>query len=178
MARSGKFPGQLWTRLQPPFATASRALVCVMVLVCALSSSNRVTASPASEDIPDVTGKYEFLSEEDTLAILEEEGKLKGYIDVLQSEEESDAVLSYPITAGTRRRNSIEFKTSKIHQRYYRFAGTVRRGAGHEETDPDYLRLIGDLEIVTKKGETGKESLQRQRVILKSLGRRERKEDQ
>src|SRR5437868_10454043 len=87
MARSGKFPGQLWTRLQPPFATESRALVCVMVLVCALSSSNRVTASPASEDIPDVTGKYEFLSEEDTLAILEEEGKLKGYIDVLQSEE-------------------------------------------------------------------------------------------
>jgi hypothetical protein len=149
-----------------------------MVLACALSSSNRVTASPARDDIPDVTGKYEFLSQEDTLAILEEEGKLKGYIDVLQSEEESDAVLSYPITAGTRKKDSIEFKSSKIHQRYYRFTGTVRRGTGHEETDPDYLRLIGDLEIVTMKGETGKESVQRQRVILKSLGKHERKEDQ
>jgi len=149
-----------------------------MVLVCALSSSNRVTASPVSEDIPDVTGEYEFLSQEDTLAILEEEGKLKGYIDVLQTEEESDAVLSYPIATGTRKKDRIEFKTSKIHQRYYRFAGTVRRGAGHEETDPDYLRLIGDVEIVTTKGETGKESVQRQRVILRSLGKHEREEDQ
>jgi hypothetical protein len=125
-----------------------------------------------------MTGKYEFLSEGDTLAILEEEGKLKGYIDVVQSEEESDAVLSFPITAGSRHKDRVEFKTSKIHQEYYRFSGTARRGSGHEETDPDYLRLIGTLEIVSVKGETGEESVQRRRVVLRSLGRHERGAEQ
>jgi hypothetical protein len=134
-------------------------------------------AIQANDGIPDVTGKYHFLSADDTLAILEEEGKLKGYIDVYQSEEESDAVLSYSIIAGTRRNDRIEFRTAKIHQKYYRFDGTVERGGGHQESDPDYLRLTGDLEIVTAKGDAGDERVERRRVVFKSLGKNEDNED-
>jgi hypothetical protein len=126
-----------------------------------------------SGEIQDITGTYQFISADDTLALLDEEGKLKGYIDVFQGEEESDAVLSYPITIGSRKKDRVEFKTGKIHQKYFRFSGKVERGRGHEEADPDYLRLVGDLEIVTVKGETGQEETQTLRVLFKSRGREE-----
>jgi hypothetical protein len=129
-----------------------------------------------SGKIEDITGTYQFLSADDTLALLEEEGKLKGYIDVFQGEDESDAILSYAISIGRRKKNQVEFKTQKIHQKYYRFQGTVERGSGHEEADPDYLRLVGDLEIVTVKGETGQEETQTMRVVFKSKGRDEEKD--
>ena len=96
-----------------------------------------------------MTGEYEFLAPENTLAILEEEGKLKGYIDVIQGEDESNEVLSYPITIGTRGGDHVEFKTAKIHEKYYRFKGSVARGGGHTSKDSDFLRLTGDLEVVT-----------------------------
>ena len=121
--------------------------------------------------IPDITGNYQFLTAADTLAILEEEEKLKGYVDVFQGEDESDAILSYPITAGTRKGMQVEFRTGKIHQKYYRFSGKVERGAGRAENEPDFLRLVGGLEIVTVNGETGEESVQRPHVVFKSLGR-------
>ena len=85
-----------------------------------------------TESIDDITGKYHFLSADDTLGLLEEEGKLKGYIEVLQGEEESDDVLSYDIILGSRKKDHVEFKTNTIHRRYYRFSGKVERGAGHE----------------------------------------------
>ena len=85
-----------------------------------------------NRDIDDITGKYHFLSADDTLGLLEEEGKLKGYIEILQGEEESDAVLSYDIVLGSRKKDHVEFKTNTIHRRYYRFSGKVERGSGHE----------------------------------------------
>jgi hypothetical protein len=139
---------------------------------------HELDARPPSDDIEDITGKYHFLSADDKLAILEEEGKLKGYIDVYQGEEESDAILSYPITLGSRKRDRVEFKTGKIHQKYYRFTGAAERGSGHEQADPDYLRLVGDLEIVTVRSDSGQEAVERRRVILKSMGKSEGAEDE
>ena len=143
----------------------------LLVLSFALYPPVLARAQGVVEEIQDITGKYEFLTADDTLALLEEEGKLKGYVDIFQGEDESDEVLSYPITLGWRKKNHVEFKTGKIHQRYYRFTGAVERGRGHEQSDPDYLRLVGNLEIVTVKGERGEELPQRLRVVFKSLGR-------
>lgn len=134
-------------------------------------------AQQGNEAIRDVSGEYRFLTADDTLGLLEEEGKIKGYVDVYQSEEESDTVLSYPITIGSRQKNHVEFKTAKIHQKYYRFSGAVERGKGHEETDPDYLRLVGDLEIVTVKADSGQETTQRRHLIFQSKGRAEKEQE-
>ena len=131
------------------------------------------SSAQATENIDDITGKYHFLSADDALGLLEEEGKLKGYIEILQGEEESDAVLSYDIILGSRKKDHVEFKTNTIHRRYYRFSGKVERGAGHQPSDPDYLHLIGDLETVTIKGDSGQESVERKHLILKSFGKSE-----
>jgi len=134
-------------------------------------------AAQAAENIDDITGKYHFLSADDTLGILEEEGNLKGYIEIVQGEEESDVVLTYDITLGSRKKDHVEFKTNTIHGRYYRFSGKVERGSGRGSDDPDYLRLVGDLETVTVKGDTGQESVGRKHLVLKSLGKSERDEE-
>jgi len=131
----------------------------------------------ANEEIQDISGKYHFISADDTLGILEEEGKLKGYIEVSQGEDEADEVLSYTIIRGERKKDHVEFRTNEIHRKYYRFSGTVQRGTGHEEGDADYLRLVGDLEIVTVKGDSGEESVERRREVLKSFGKNEREEE-
>lgn len=135
-----------------------------------------VLRAQESEDAPDSSGEYHFLAPQDTLSILEEEGKIKGSIDVYQGEEESDDVLSYPITIGSRNKSHVEFKTGKIHQKYYRFSGTVQRGLGHKEGDPDYLRLAGDLEIITAKADSAVEETERKQVTFKSLGKSEKAE--
>jgi hypothetical protein len=117
-----------------------------------------------------MSGEYEFARAEDTLGILEEEGKLKGYIDVAQSADESDEVLTYQIIVGTRQGNHVEFKTSKIHEKYYHFTGTVERGGGHTQRDPDFLRLAGDLETVKVDSESGQEHAERRRETFRWKG--------
>ena len=149
----------------------------VLALLAAFGLPEALHAQKDTDEIEDITARYQFLNAGDTLALLDEEGKLKGYVDVLQGEEESDAVLSYPITIGSRKKNKVEFKTAKIHQKYFRFAGKVERGSGHEEADPDFLRLVGDLEIVTTKGENGGEFSQRMHVVFKSKGREKEDEE-
>jgi len=134
-------------------------------------------AAQATENIDDITGKYHFLSADDTLGILEEEGKLKGYIEVVQGEEESDDVLTYEIVSGSRKNDHVEFKTKTIHRKYYRFSGKVERGSGRQADDPDYLRLIGDLETVTVKGDSGQESVEKKHLVLKLIGKSEREEE-
>jgi hypothetical protein len=148
-----------------------------LVILAAVFAGSVLKAQDQTELIDDITAKYHFLSADDTLAILDEEGRLKGYIDVFQSQEESDAILSYTILEGTRKKNHVEFRTNKIHGKFYRFSGTVERGGGHEGGDPDYLRLVGDVEVVTLKGDTGQEAVQRLRVVLKSFGKSERDEN-
>jgi len=146
-------------------------------LALVMLSGRVLTAQEQTEPIDDITGKYHFLSADDTLAILDEEGKLKGYIDVSQTEEESDDFLSYNLIAGTRKKTHVEFRTNKIHGKYFRFSGTVERGAGHKEGDPDFLRLVGDLEVVTSKADNSGEAVQLVRVLLKSFGKSERVEN-
>ena len=124
----------------------------------------------ADQNVPDMSGEYEFTQAEDTLGILEEEGKLKGYIDVAQGADESDEVLTYQIILGTRSSNHVEFKTNKIHEKYYHFTGAVERGGGHTERDPDFLRLAGDLETVKIDSETGQEHVERRRETFRWKG--------
>lgn len=136
-----------------------------------------LAAKGPNQEIDDITGRYEFLGPHDTLAVLEDAGKLKGYIDVFQGEEESDDVLSYGITLGWRKGGRVEIKTATIHRKYYRFTGTVERGKGQKEDDPDYLRLVGEVETVTMKGDSGQEDTQKVQVVLKSLARSEEGEE-
>jgi hypothetical protein len=119
------------------------------------------------DDVPDMSGDYEFLSAENTLGILEEEGKLKGYIDVAQSGDESDDVLTFQINQGTRQGDRVQFSTAKIHERYYRFSGTVERGKGRTDKDPDFLRLVGDLETVHANAATGQEQVETRHEAFK-----------
>jgi hypothetical protein len=156
------------------FAKASGWLAVVTAILLAASA---LKAQEEVQTVDDMTAKYHFLSADDTLAILDEEGKLKGYIEVAQPEDESDDVLSYDILEGSREKNHVKFRTNKIHGKSYRFSGTVERGKGHEEKDPDYFHLTGNLDIVTVNAETGKEAVQTVRVNLKSFGKSERPED-
>lgn len=172
---------QQFCRLRPPTLSDNRRLLkrstVISIFTLSLLWGSPMSGQQGSDDIPDITGNYHFLTAGDTLALLEEEGKLKGYVDIYQGEEESDTVLSYPITLGGRKKDRVEFKTGKIHQKYYRFTGKVEHGAGHEETDPDYLRLVGDLEIVSTKAERKEEAIQRMHVVFKSMGKSEKDVD-
>ncbi len=152
--------------------------ILLLVVVTILVVAHRGYASPqGTPNLDDITGKYHFLSPDDTLGILEEEGKLKGYIEVAQGAEESDDVLSYEIVAGLRKRDHVEFKTNIIHRKYYRFAGKVERGSGRQSDDPDYVHLVGNLEMVTAKGDSGQESVVKKHLVLKCIGKAERNDE-
>jgi hypothetical protein len=140
-------------------------------------SARHIQAQDEQLPVDDITAKYHFLSTDDTLAILDEEGRLKGYIEVTQPEDESDDILSYDIVEGSRTKNHVELHTNRIHGKYYRFSGTAERGKGHEEKDSDYLHLAGSLDIVTVNNETGKESVQVMRLTFKSIGKGERPDE-
>jgi hypothetical protein len=155
----------------------SKPIACLAVLAVATFSARYAKSQESDQPVDDMTAKYHFLSTDDTLAILEEEGRLKGYIEVAQPEEESDDVLNYDILEGSRKKTQVAFRTNRIHGKFYRFSGTVERGKGHEEKDPDCFRLIGDLDIVTVNADTGKQAVQTIRVILKSFGKSERPEN-
>ena len=164
---------------QTGFASAagsrrSKSLRWVIILSIVWFATSNLRAQMEERPIDDITAKYHFLSADDTLAILDQEGRLKGYVDIRQDEQESDEFLSYNIVEGTRKKLHVEFRTNKIHGRYYRFSGNVERGAGHKDGDPDYLRLIGDVEVVSVKSDTGQESKQVTRVVLKCFGKSER----
>jgi hypothetical protein len=150
-------------------AKAAGALTAALVLAAGAA----LKAQTASSQIADITGDYHFLGPEDTLAVLQEGDMLKGYIDVFQGESESDVVLSYPLTIGSRKGDHLEFKTRRIHEKYYRFSGTVERGNGSKKGDPDYLRLVGELQIVTPQPGTEKEVVDHRQVVFKSKGKSE-----
>ena len=128
-----------------------------------------MNAAQSKSNIEEINTEFHFLGPDDTLLIHEEEGHLKGQIDAYQGDDESDTVLSYVLTIGTRKDDHVEFKTAEIHRKYYRFSGELQRGTGKGEEDADYLRLVGELQIVTVKGDTGEESVDRRQVVLKSL---------
>ena len=155
----------------------SRVIACPAVLVALAFSGLLLRCQDEPSPVDDITAQYHFLSMDDTLAILDEEGRLKGYVEVTQPADESDDILTYDIVEGSRKKSHVEFRTNRIHGKFYRFSGTAERGKGHEEKDADYLHLTGDLEIVTVRAETGKEVVQVVRVTLKSIGKAERPDD-
>ena len=146
----------------------SKVLLVVLVPL-ALGAWRAPTAQQAGTELEEINTEFRFLGAQDTLLLHEEEGKLSGQIDVYQNSDESDDILTYDLTLGWRKNNHVEFKTAEIHRKYYRFSGVVERGSGHEEKDADYLRLAGDLEIITVRGDSGEESVERNQVVLKSL---------
>ena len=154
--------------------TIAKPVACLAILAAVVFSARPFKAQDDNQTVEDMTGKYHFLSADDTLAILDEEGRLKGYIEVAQPEEESDDILSYDILEGSRKKTHVEFRTNRIHGKFYRFSGTVERGKGHADKDPDYFRLTGSVDIVTVNADTAKETVQTFRVILKSFGKSER----
>ncbi|HXH49123.1 MAG TPA: hypothetical protein VNM47_07235, partial [Terriglobia bacterium] len=96
-----------WQDEQPVLNLALKA-VWVVVAFTALAAWGNLKAQSAAVEISDITGDYEFLQPFNTLAILQEEEMLKGYIDVLQGQSESDAIISYPITIGERKGDHVE----------------------------------------------------------------------
>ena len=145
--------------------------VWVLFAVTALSVSSNLKAQSAAIENSDITGDYEFLQPYNTLAILQEDELLKGYIDVLQGQSESDAIISYPITIGERKGDHVEFRTRTIHAMYYRFSGTVQRGKGNKKDDPDYLELVGELQTVQHNSVTHEDKADRKQVVFKSKGK-------
>lgn len=143
------------------------AAAAVVALAMAFGQHATLEAQSAKTRTPDITGYYQF-GFGDTLAILDEHGKVEGHVDVFQLQERPKPVLSYNITAGSVSRNHLEFETDENEGKSYRFSGRVERGSGKERGDFDYLRLAGNLESISRRA-TGKEKVVRHHIIFKSL---------
>lgn len=150
-------------------ASKGRTVLRYLLLSLALCVTSFCGAAPSPSAIDEINTEFHFLGPDDTVLIHEEEGRLKGQIDAYQNDDESDTVLSYAFTIGQRKDDHVEFKTAEIHRKYFRFSGTVVRGSGQIEKDEDYLRLVGELQIISVDGDTGKESVEKKQVELKSL---------
>ena len=152
-------------------------LILALLAPVAMAATPGPRVPQGQNGIDEINTEFHFVGPDDTILIHEEEGKLNGQIDAYQNDEESDTVLSYVITIGTRKNNHVEFKTAKIHQKYYRFSGEIARGSGHEEKDEDYLRLVGDLQIITVNPDNGQERVEEKPVVFKSLSADEMSDD-
>jgi hypothetical protein len=155
---------------QPALNLMLKAL-WVVIAFSTLGVWGNLKAQSATSQISDITGDYEFLEPYNMLAILQEDQLLKGYIDVLQGQSESDAIISYPITIGERKGDHVEFRTRTIHAMYYRFSGTVQTGKGNKMNDPDYLELVGELQTVQNNSVTNQDTVDRKQVVFKSKGK-------
>lgn len=140
-------------------------ILCGALLAGAFAAALASGQAPAPA--PHMTGRYHFLGPEDVLSILQEEDLIKGYIDVYDSD--SDDVLSYQITIGSRKGDQVDFRTRAIHEKFFRFSGTVERGTGKKAGDTDYLELRGTLQTITLNSVTGEQKDVRQQVVLKSI---------
>jgi len=167
----GRFYGKTRRKDHRPAVNAMWKAAWVVVAFTALGALSSLKAQTAASQVSDATGDYEFLQPINTLAVLQEDQMLKGYIDVLQGQSESDAILSYPITIGERQGDHVEFRTRKIHEMYYRFSGTVKRGKGKKKDDPDYLELVGELQTIQTNSVTNQETVERRQEVFKSKGK-------
>ena len=167
----GRFFGKMRRKDHQPAPNLMRKTVWAVAALTALAALCNLNAQTAASPVSDITGDYEFLQPINTLAILQEDQMLKGYIDVLQGQSESDAILSYPITIGERKGDHVEFRTRKIHEMYYRFSGTVQRGKGKKKDSPDYLELVGELQTIKTNSVTNQETADKTQVVFKSKGK-------
>jgi hypothetical protein len=167
------FHRKTWRQHREPVLNLRLKAVWVAVAVAALAAAGSLRAQSAAGPISDITGDYEFLQPYNTLAILQEDQMVKGYIDVLQGESESDAILSYPITIGERKGDHLDFRTRAIHELYYRFSGTIQPGKGKNKGDPDSIELVGELQTIEHNSVTNQDKVDRQQVVFKSKGKRQ-----
>jgi hypothetical protein len=165
------FDGKRWRQERQGAPSLWRKAAWVVVGLAALAAWGNLKAQSAASQVSDITGDYEFLRPYNTLAILQEDQMVKGYIDVLQGQSESDAILSYPITIGERNSDHLEFRTRIIHAMYYRFSGTAQRGKGKKKGDPDYIELVGELQTVHHNSVTHQDTVDRKQVVFKSKGK-------
>ncbi len=158
--------------LQPgrPAIRLAAAGVWILAVAMGLASIPCLRAQASPGQVEDLTGNYQFLGPHDNLALLQEEGMIKGYIDVMQGDSESDALLSFTITMGSRKGDHVEFRTQVIHEKYYRFSGIVRRGKASRKGQPDYSELAGTLLVVEHNSVTEKDTVDRRQVVFKSKG--------
>jgi hypothetical protein len=158
------------THLREAGVAAKSILVasCACILFATAAAAKEPLQAP--EKIEEINKEFHFLGPDDTVLIHEEDGRLRGQINVFAGEDESDTILTYDIVIGERTGDHVVFKTAKVHEKYFRFSGAVQRGSGGKEEDPDYLRLVGDLQVINVNGMTGKESAETKHVVLKSLG--------
>lgn len=152
-----------------PWARKGKTILLGFLVLMVLGAWSAPRPQEAGNKIDEINTEFRFLGPQDTLLLHEEEGKLSGQIDAYQNSDESDDILTYDLTLGSRKNDHVEFKTAEIHRKYFRFSGAVERGSGHEEKDADYLRLVGNLEIISVHGDSGEESVERKQVVLKSL---------
>lgn len=149
-------------------ASALGVVVGMIVLAMVFGQGTKLDAQSVKPKTSNITGYYQF-SFGDTLALLDQHGNIEGHVDVFQPQEKPKPVLSYNITAGSVRRNHLEFQTQEIYGKHYHFSGKVERGVGKEPGDYDYLRLAGNLEMITSNSATGKTKVDRQHIVFKSL---------
>jgi hypothetical protein len=168
------FHCKTWRQNGEPGLNLWLKAVWVVVAVAALAAAGSLKAQSAATQVSDITGDYEFLQPYNTLAILQEDQMVKGYIDVLQGQSESDAIISYPITIGECKGDHLDFRTRIIHAMYYRFSGTVRPGKGKKKGDPDFIELVGELQTIHHNSVTHQDKVDRQQVVFKSKGNSER----
>lgn len=167
------FHRKTWHKNHEPGLNHWLKAVWVAAAVAAVAAAGGLKAQSAASPISDITGDYDFLQPYNTLAILQEDQMVKGYIDVLQGEAESDAVLSYPINIGERKGDHLDFRTRAIHELYYRFSGTIQPGKGKDKGDPDYIELVGELQTIQHNSVTEQDKVDQQPVVFKSKGKRQ-----
>ncbi len=135
----------------------------VMVSVATFGHGQR------NRELEDITGRYSFLKPDDLLGILDEDGELRGFIEVLQEDEESAELFSYTISRGSREGDQVRFKTDTIHGITYRFSGKVQVSRERKPNQRGYMLLVGILRVETRVPATGEEKTEEKKVVLESL---------
>ncbi len=144
--------------------------VCTLVLIGLVMIMDVIVVHGQQErEIEDITGRYSFLNPDDLLGILDEDGELRGFIEVLQEDDESDDVFSYTITRGVHKDNQINFKTDTIHGITYRFSGKVQISRERNSTQRGFILLVGTIRIEKNESLIGKGKTEERRVVLESL---------
>ena len=122
-----------------------------------------------NRELEDITGRYSFLKADDLLGILDEDGELRGFIEVFQEDEESAELFSYNISRGSREGDQVTFKTDTIHSTTYRFSGKVQVSRERKPNQRGYMLLVGILRVDTRVPATGEEKTEEKKVVLESL---------
>ena len=143
---------------------------CTLVFIGLVMILDGIVAhGQQKREIEDITGRYSFLKTDDLLGILDEDGELRGFIEVLQEDDESDDIFSYTITRGIREGNHINFKTDTIHGITYRFSGKVQINKSRDPTQRGFMLLVGTIRIDKNLSLAGKGKTEERRVVLESL---------